>query len=453
MASLSSNSNGLRRILFHDIAGNRRCIYLGRMAKKAAEGVRDRIEELIACRVAGIAMTTELATWDRSLTDEFHQKLEQAGLVEPRATSATRTVGGLLDKFLDTQLVKPSTHKSYKQTLDSLREFLGADTLVRSVTPEKAAEWRKWIATQTQGVKKKRTTADNTLSHATVAKRINVARVVFNRAVEWNIITVSPFASLTPGTQVNEENEFQIPREWTQPILYACPGSKWRLVFGLARLAGLRIPSEIAGMTWADVNWATGSLTVNGEKTAHHGAGHGIRPVPICPELMELLEEHYEQAAEGTVEVFPDIAPTTNLGTTMKKIIIKAGLVPWVRLFDNCRASCENDWADEHPIHNVAEWMGHSVAVAQKHYLRAQDHHFNAVVAGAGGRRDADDDARATQNTTQHDPADDRTGSHASLEKAISQALLRSDAMPCDESSTVQVGDIGLEPMTPSLSS
>jgi integrase len=452
MASVSTNAKGLRRILFHDADGKRRCVYLGRMAKKAAEDVRDRIDELLARRAAGLELTVELEAWARDLSDEFHEKLEAAGLVDPRKATSTRTVGGLLDKFLSTQLVKASTHKSYKQTLDSLREFLGTDTLVRAVTAERAAEWRKHIATQTENVAKKRTTADNTLSPATVAKRVNVARVVFNRAVEWGIIATSPFASLTPGSQVNEANEVQVPREWTARILEACPSSKWRLVYGLARLAALRIPSELVDLSWADVDWDRGRLTVNASKTEHHGAGHGIRLVPICPELMRLLEEHFEQAQDGAVAVFPDITAQTNLGTSMRKIIAKAGLVPWVRLFDNCRASCENDWADELPAHVVEKWTGHSGAVARKHYLRAQDHHFETVVSGSV-RRDAPDDARATQTAAQHDSAAESITSHESLEVAIAAALVRARAELCGDSSIIPVGDIGLEPMTPSLSS
>lgn len=442
MASISTNAKGFRRVLFLGAAGKRYCVYLGRMSQEDAEEVRDKIDGLIARRVAGVELSLELASWVRGLTNEFHEKLHAAGLVEARTTWGPRTVGGLIEKFLATQLVKPSTHKAYRQTLDSLRDFLGADTLVSTVTPVRAAEWRKHIATQTEAVKRKRTSPDNTLSPATVAKRVNVARVLFNRAVEWGVVSTSPFASLTPGSQVNEANEFQVPRDWTKPILDACPDSKWRLVYGLARLAGLRVPSELADLTWDDVDWARGRLTVNSSKTEHHGVGHGIRAVPICPQLMAILEEHFERAPDGAVAVFPEVTPTTNLGTGMRKIITRAGLVPWVRLFDNCRASCENDWADDLPAHVVEKWTGHSGAVARKHYLRAQDHHFEAVVSGVV-TRDAPADARATRQTTQQGSAGKSTSPHESLETAIKAALSRSGADLCGELESCPVGDIG----------
>lgn len=444
MASLTTSSSGKRRIMFNDLSGNRQSVYLGKMPKDAAEVVKVRINQLIAIHAAGTDYkTTEVAKWVQGLSDEFHAKLEQAGLVEPREAESIRTVGQLLDQFLATQHVKDSTHKSYKQTLDSLREFLGENTAVRSVTARQARGWRKHIATQTEGVKKKRATADNRLSPATVAKRVNVARVVFNRAVEWKLIEESPFAKITPGSQVNEENEFQVPREWTTPILEACPSSKWRLVYGLARLAGLRVPSELVELTWSDVDWKRGRLTVNGKKTEHHGAGHGLRFVPICPQLMQLLEEHFEQAPKGAVALFPDVTPSTNLGTTMRKIIVRAGLVPWVRLFDNARASCENDWAEELPAHVVEKWMGHTGAVARKHYLRAQEHHFKAVVDGGGVS--APESAQAGDRGAQHNSAENRSRSQDLLEAAIASALMRRDAELCGDTSILPVGDIGLE--------
>ena len=51
----------------------------------------------------------------------------------------------------------------------------------------------------------------------------------------------------------------------------------------LARLTGLRSPAELTPLTWADVNWEKGRLTVRACKTEHHGGDHAVRIVPICP--------------------------------------------------------------------------------------------------------------------------------------------------------------------------
>jgi hypothetical protein len=43
------------------------------------------------------------------------------------------------------------------------------------------------------------------------------------------------------------------------------------------------------------------------------------------------------------------------------------------------RKNCEQDWNDEFPIHVVSAWMGHSMTVAQKNYLRVDDKYIEAV--------------------------------------------------------------------------
>ncbi|HBB74015.1 MAG TPA: integrase, partial [Planctomycetaceae bacterium] len=46
--------------------------------------------------------------------------------------------------------------------------------------------------------------------------------------------------------------------ETIRDILDACPSVDWRLLVALARLAGLRCPSEIGALTWGDINWEKG---------------------------------------------------------------------------------------------------------------------------------------------------------------------------------------------------
>ena len=86
-----------------------------------------------------------------------------------------------------------------------------------------------------------------------------------------------------------------------------------------------------------------------------------------------------------------------NLRTGFLRLLRRAGIAPWPRLFHTLRASCETDLLAGFPITAVTEGLGHSAAVALKHYARVPDDLFNH----AAGRRDAGYDARATQNTTQ----------------------------------------------------
>ncbi|RLS76218.1 MAG: site-specific integrase [Planctomycetota bacterium] len=451
MASLSTNSNGLRRVLFVDGAGERRGVHLGRLPQKAAEAFLRRVEELNANRIAGVSNSTELASWVRGLPDSIHAKLERVALVEPRAAATVRTVGELLDTFEQRAVVKPSTRKAYKQTLDSLRAFLGAETALQAVTAETADAWRKWIATDTTSVGRKRATADNRLSPATCAKRTFVARTVFRKAVRWKWIATSPFEGVQAGSQANPSRAFYVSAEATTAILGRCPDVEWRSIVGLTRYAGLRCPSELATLTWADIDWEAGRLTVRASKTEHHGGGHAVRHVPICPALRAILEEAFEQAAEGSTLVVPRTGcGNVNLRTTFEKIITRAGLVPWPRLFQNLRASCETDWVEAYPAHEVAAWMGHSPAVAAAHYLQRRDHHFQDVVAN-GLRGDAQSDARGAQNRAQQVPARNRKEPQPSPEDDALLRFMRTFAASCGELNKYSVGDEGLEPPTPSV--
>ena len=59
-----------------------------------------------------------------------------------------------------------------------------------------------------------------------------------------------------------------------------------------------------------------------------------------------------------------------NLRTQLLRIIAKAELTPWPKLFQNLRASRATELAAMHPGHVAAAWMGHSTKVADKHYWR-----------------------------------------------------------------------------------
>lgn len=75
---------------------------------------------------------------------------------------------------------------------------------------------------------------------------------------------------------------------------------------------------------------------------------------------------------------------SVNLRTQFHKLIRRAGLKPWPRPFNNCRASCETDLTEHgrFPSHVVCEWIGHSPAVAATHYLTVRETDFERAAAG-----------------------------------------------------------------------
>ena len=179
----------------------------------------------------------------------------------------------------------------------SLRSPAASASMRSSFKAAPVDDWRVWIAADWKGGRKKRTTTDNRLSGPKVAKRVSVAKQVLRCAVRWGWIAKSPFDG---RSQANPARSFYVDHSTIMDVLDACPSVGWKVVVGLCRFAGLRCPSEVGSVTWADVNWEKGRLTVRSQKTEHHGADHAVRVVPIGPDLRLILDDAWSVAGAGT---------------------------------------------------------------------------------------------------------------------------------------------------------
>ncbi len=423
--------------------GKRPTIWLGALPDQAAREVFSKVELLIACRRTGVPAPADVVLWMNQSSDEFHAKLAESGLVEPRlqATEETlRTVGELLDEFLANS-PSPVTQAANRQATDSLRAFLGAGKLVKAVTTADADRWRKLLATSPNA---RKIGGEKPIAPATVAKRIAVGKAVFRAAVRWEIIAKSPFEHLRPGSQENPARAHYVTISATRAILEKCPSIEWKMIVGLARFAGLRCPSELVGLRWVDYHEDVERLIVRSPKTARH-AGHGSRVVPICPELRAILDEGWHAAEEGAVAMLPRVRDgRVNLRKGLERIVEAAGLSTWPRLFQNLRSSLATDWAQIYPAHEVARWMGHSVTIAAKHYV--QDRNFDAVVRGPGVI--APVIAHGSENRSRSGSARSRTDAHAAPENTTIPG--ESIVSPGDRviPENQKMGSTGFEPVT-----
>ena len=90
--------------------------------------------------------------------------------------------------------------------------------------------------------------------------------------------------------------------------------------------------------------------------------------------IQGLIEGFIQPSNEFCINRYRD--SKQNLRTTFIKIIRKAGLEPWPKLFHNLRSSCQTDLANRYPAHVVCQWLGNSEAVAKEHYLQVTESHF-----------------------------------------------------------------------------
>jgi len=369
MASIGHDKNGRRRILFVDQDGSRKTIRLGKVTAKQAAAFKIKLEALIGSRFTG-NMDDEVSRWVAALPDDVHGKLAAVGLVPPRVSL---TLGEFLDGYLRSRDdLKPNSQLVYGHTRRTLIEFFGYDKPLRAITEEDAKLWRQYLIGQG-------------LSEATVCKRCGNAKVFFGVAVKRKLIPSNPFSELESRSIANKSRQRFISREDAQKVLDACPDAEWRLIFALCRYGGLRCPSEVLALRWQDIDWERGRIHVTSPKTEHF-EGRGSRDIPLFPELRQALMEMFEQASDGAEFCIGRYRKANaNLRTEFERIIRRAGLSPWPRLFQNLRSTCETELAAGYPLHVATYWVGNTARIAERHYLQVPDEHF----------------ARATQNPAQ----------------------------------------------------
>jgi integrase len=250
----------------------------------------------------------------------------------------------------------------------NLVDFFTDDTALSAITLADAEQFRRYL---------RKTMADNT-----VRRICGRAKQFFRYAARKKLIAESPFADMRDtAVRANKSRAFYISREMADRVIDACPDAQWRLLFALSRYGGLRCPSEHLLLRWSDVDWARKRMTIHSPKTEHH-EGKESRVIPIFPELRPYLEDVHALAAPGTEFVITRYrAKNSNLRTQLERIITKAGLKPWPKLFHNLRATRQTELAQTYPDYVVCEWIGNSKAVATEHYLQVTEEHFERAAA------------------------------------------------------------------------
>ena len=369
MASVSTDKNGNHTIQFVAKDRKRRSIRLGKMPLKSVREIKLKVEALNFAAITGHSVDSETARWIADRDQVLCEKLASVGLI-PRREFSDATLGAFIDAYLASRTdIKPRTRSNFAQVRSHLIARFGERKPLRDVTPCDADELRRWLLTR--------------LGENTTRRHCGRAKQLFRAALRKRLIAENPFADMKGITvQANKAREFFITRGMAEKVLTACPDLEWRLIFALARFGGLRTPSETLLLRWGDIDWEQGRMTVTSPKTEHH-EGKGSRVVPLFPEIKKFLDEAYFQDSDSPRTEFVTARRrdgNVNLRTQLERIIAKAGLTPWPKLFQNLRSTRETELAEHFPAHVVCAWLGNSEAVARKHYLQVTDDHFEQAV-------------------------------------------------------------------------
>lgn len=393
MASLQTEMRGGKRhyrVAFRDKNHKRRSIRLGPLTKKSAEAIRLRIEHLVSASIAGVAPDAATSQWVAELGDELTRRLSRTGLITGRGNAG---IGEFIDAYIESrQEAAPNTIRNLKNSRRKLTDFFGEQVSLRDITPGDADDWRQSLV-------------DKKLSPASLSKCIKHAKQFLRLAERKNLVAANPFQHLVAGGEKNSERRAYVSQAVTSKVLDECPDTEWRLIVALCRFGGLRCPSEVLSLKWTDINWAEQHMTVRRNKTA-------TRTVPLFPELYPHLRETHELAGDYAVNCITRYRDSnSNLRTQFKRIIERAGVPIWPRLFQNLRASAETDLGDLYPSQVVVQWIGNSERVASEHYLQVITKHYErAIREGLGG---APPGAPMEQRVVQQPAATERASSES----------------------------------------
>ena len=372
MASLITK-NGHSRVSFRGPDGKRRTLTLGKLSGRHAERTKARVEDLQSAILAGDVPSDATRAWLKTLDKKMLDRLAAVGLI---ASQETVRLGAYVADYIDQRTdAKANTKKKYRTTQLLLIEYFGDERNLESITRGDADAWRRAIG-------------EGRLEN-TIRKYVGVAKLFFNAAVRSKLIDENPFDDQPSSTMPNTTREYFVSRDEAAKVIAACPDAEWRLLFALSRYGGLRCPSEQFALKWSDVDWAGHRFCLRSSKTEHL-AHAGVRFVPIFDELKPFLEEAFDLAADGDEYVVARHRhESCNLRTQLGRIVTRAGLVPWPKLWQNLRATRQTELEAEFPLHVVCRWLGNSPGVARKHYLQVTDEHFAkaAGVVSDGGAR------------------------------------------------------------------
>ena len=429
MASVLKDGNGWR-IRFYDGNGDRKQIRLAGVNKATAEKIGRHVDVLNAAKSSNDAgIDRQTALWLADLEQNIHDKLSGVGLIEQRVTSVLGDfIAGYIERRSD---VKPGTRMNFQTCERNLVDFFGYDKPLRSITLAGATAFRKWLTDHEKQ-------AENTLR-----RRCGPARQFFAAAIKAKLIDENPFDGMPVTVSGSKEKERFISEAESQKILKACPDVEWRLIFSLCRYGGLRCPSEILPLTWKDILWDSSRIVITSPKTERY-KGRESRVIPMFPELAGVLNEAYELAFNRLTDPSATVnGPVItryrdagqNLRTTFEKIVKRAGLVPWQKPFQNLRSTRETELMETYPSHVVVAWIGHSEAVARKHYLQTTDAQFEKAISKSLAPQTAPQACKSTE-----------TGEPAKKQKPAKLNVLRAPADAFAPLRHWKVTPQGLEP-------
>lgn len=363
-------------VQFYDHKQKNRKIY-GFPKESSAMVFAERIDKLIRYRKNREEPDNKLNEWILGLPDNIYDNLVKWELTERRVRDVTLKY--LTDLFLSGPLSVNYKKSSLSNTRDAVRrllEYFGEQYPIKKITQDDADAFNLKYS--------------QPLAPATWMRLVARIKHFFNYARLQGWVQLNPFAHLKSSSIANPAKMEFISNETISLVLEYCRNSQERLIVCLARYGGLRIPSELRYMTWADVDFKNNRLLIKSpkkESKLNEERGifteHARRYIPLFPELQKAFLEYYEDFPENGPELIfasgPDMpkqfrtnnTSKYNAANILKRAIKKAGVHKWPRLYHNLRSTRETELIHNgFQIKDVCTIIGNTPEVAMKHYIQ-----------------------------------------------------------------------------------
>jgi integrase len=220
------------------------------------------------------------------------------------------------------------------------------------------------------------------LSARTVRYTHAVLHSALSQAVKWRMLAVNPAASVDLPRQQHKEMRVLAPDQTRLFLLEAAKQDRLGSMFAVAVTTGLR-PSEYLALKWSDLEFATGTLSVNRSLDWMKGGGWQFqetkrtgsrRTIRIQNSVCAMLQQHRLDQAKERNEAEEKWHETGLIFTTRSggplderniaqenfaRILTSAGL-PSIRLYDLRHTAATNALSAGVPAKVVSEMLGHA---------------------------------------------------------------------------------------------
>jgi integrase len=343
----------------------RKSISLSRkkFSERTAKELQHVIEELIYYQNNSIEIPNKrTSVWIESASPIIRTKLAKVGLL---TIPTNHTCEELWTTFFNQKTqIKPTTRKGYEDAEKKFFEFFNKKTKITTLTKEQMEQWK---TTMEQKIG---------LAEASIAGILTKTRAVLNWAINVKWLSANPLHGVKRGSFVNRANDRFITLEEYDQLLSLSQDQEWRTAITLARIGGLRCPSEIGALRWEDIDWDNNRFYVTSSKTEHHENQAGRIP-PLFKRLREELTAYQQLTNKTKGYVFQR---TPNALRTYLVNMLKKSDLKIARPFDNMRASRSTEIYSKFGEFYESKWIGHSKKIACKHYLLLRDEDYTRAV-------------------------------------------------------------------------